>query len=369
MGKAHKESKAPDDIPLRYNHLQKVLNQTPAIICAISSNGLLEHISGSVQELLGYQPSEMTYQNYEKFIHPDDVVDTVENLLMVMEGNAIRDYRNRCLQANGDPVYLRWACRWDSEEELIYCVGVDETNFQKALQEKQQAQDEFVARQREKEEEVRKSLEEKEILLSEIHHRVKNNLAVISGMLQLEAFDERDEKVKAKLMEFVTRIHSIANVHEYLYKASSFSQLNFAESLQSLVEKVVETVQGDMKVCSEFILDPVQLNVNQAMPFSMIVNEVISHILKHSFKSKEKGAIKAELWEHKGEVNLKIQDNGEGLTDNFYSDDNKPLGLQLIDQLTKQLNGSYSCEPSQGGTLFLLAFQKADCKGASNASL
>lgn len=221
---------------------------------------------------------------------------------------------------------------------------------------------------KEKEQEIKASLQEKETLLAEIHHRVKNNLAVVSGMMLLQAFDTENEALQSKLYDSVSRIKTMATVHELLYQSNSFSQLEFSETLRKLVENVSETFQTKTKVNLDISCDLVKLNINQAIPASLIVNEVITNAYKHAFKNRDSGKILFNLIEDDEKINITIKDNGVGITESAIRKNS--LGLHLIQVLNDQISGTYNYRKGKIGTIFTLSFNKMDSKkGIGNADL
>lgn len=213
-----------------------------------------------------------------------------------------------------------------------------------------------------------KSLKEKETLLAEIHHRVKNNLAIVSGMMQLQSYQNDDLELQAKLMDSVSRIQTMASIHEHLYQANSFSHINFAENLHSLINNIIVTFQSDLQLDLDFNCSPVTLNINQAVPCSLIVNEVVTNILKHAFKGRKNGSIQVKLVVDIDQLKLTIKDNGVGLPKDFSPDSESSLGLLLINILTEQLGGESNYSSSDEGTSFQLIFEvKPDITGAASA--
>lgn len=212
---------------------------------------------------------------------------------------------------------------------------------------------------------IRNSLKEKETLLSEIHHRVKNNLAVISSMLQLQSFQEDNKELTDKLTDSIMRIKSIANIHEQLYESKSFSNMEFGDNLKKLIGTIIQTIQTRTKLQLQYNLDSITLNVQQAVPCSLIVNEVMTNILKHAYPDSKTGMVKIHLAEINGNIKLWITDDGVGLPENFNPKELSSLGIQLIQTLTQQLEGSYRYRSSieNVGTEFHLQFEKTEPKG------
>lgn len=206
--------------------------------------------------------------------------------------------------------------------------------------------------------ELEESLEEKETLLSEIHHRVKNNLAVISGMLQIQSFNEPDVEIQQKLLNSTLRVKSMANIHEQLYQSKSFSKMKFDQGLKKLVETILDTMNHSKEIDLNYDLDPVQLTINQAVPCSLIVNEVITNCLKHGFPERESGMIDIDLQKKGSQIVMAISDDGVGISEADFKKDNESIGIELIQTLAKQINGTYTYKPREDkkGTVFTIRF-------------
>jgi PAS domain S-box-containing protein len=246
---------------------------------------------------------------------------------------------------------------WESDEISFAGAVTDQIAQLLAHQEKKK-----------RDQKIRESLKEKETLLSEVHHRVKNNLAVVSGMMQLQAFEETDEELRNKLFDSVARIQTMASIHELLYKSSSFSNLRLDENIQKLISNITDTFQSAENIDIAYQMDTVKLNVNQAIPCSLIINEVVTNALKHAFENT--GTIRIELSEEQNQINLSIADNGKGLPYDYKQLIHKgSLGFKLIDTLSKQLEATYQFISDTGGTEFSLSFERAEVKGSGNAHL
>jgi PAS domain S-box-containing protein len=216
------------------------------------------------------------------------------------------------------------------------------------------------------EQELLESLKEKETLLAEIHHRVKNNLAIVSSLMQLQALSTDNADLRTKLFESVLRIKSMANIHEQLYKSHSFSKLQLSKNIRELIDTIVETMAPEKDIQLEFDLDSTEININQGVPTSLIVNEVLTNIVKHAFNGREKGHISISLVENDHQICLQIEDDGIGLPENFGEMKKVSLGLELIDVLTQQIEGENEFVTQQGTTTFRLQFEKKELKGAGS---
>lgn len=212
--------------------------------------------------------------------------------------------------------------------------------------------------------------EDRTALLSEIHHRVKNNMAVVSSLIQMQAMVEQDEGVQGKLLVNVARISSMATVHEYLYRSDSFSRLNFADNIKKVVSGTLSSFSSSNRVDTSFECEVVELNINQSIPCSLIVNEVVVYLLKYGFVGPHKGVFNLKLWTEDDEtIRLDIEHSGSSIRKQVESENNPEAGFHLIDVLSKQLHANYSYHDKSAPFTFSLTFAKSDRKGVGNSSL
>ncbi|MCH8495866.1 MAG: PAS domain S-box protein [Balneolales bacterium] len=213
-----------------------------------------------------------------------------------------------------------------------------------------------ISEQKKYETQLTESLKEKDILLSEIHHRVKNNLAVVSGMMQLQAFEEQNELVQLKLNDSILRIHTMATIHEILYQSGSFSKLRFSDVAEQLVNKISSVMGDDRRVNVTINKTPIQLNISQAIPSSLILNEVLTNAYKHAFGDRCEGNIHFQISEENNVIYFKVEDDGVGIASK--EENTKSLGLHIVEILTHQLNGEQKMYDTGNGTAFELTFTK-----------
>jgi len=230
-----------------------------------------------------------------------------------------------------------------------------------------------ITEEKEKEQKLIENLEEKEILLAEIHHRVKNNLAVISGMLELQAFSSTNSKEVEELAKSVNRIKSIAIIHEQLYKAGNFAAISIDESIISQINSLVKMydpkIEGELKL--SFDLEKVSLNVNQAIPFGLLINELVTNTLKYAFKGVPNPELRISLNKVNQDVEFSILDNGVGFNVDKFKNAKDSLGHSLIEAFVAQLEGNLDIQSSsEKGTHITITFNPSSKKGASaNISL
>jgi two-component sensor histidine kinase/ABC-type amino acid transport substrate-binding protein len=211
---------------------------------------------------------------------------------------------------------------------------------------------------------LKSSLDEKEILLSEIHHRVKNNLAITSSLLQLEMMQIEKIEVIEILSNSLMRIKSIALVHENLYETYDFKRIPFHTYLEDLITRISENFENGKEIQVEKDLQEVFLNINLAIPAALLVNELVSNAFKYAFKSRKKGTIKVSLSNREQDIVLIVEDNGIGLPDFVNLEDKSSVSFLLMNTLAKQLNAWYDIQ-TKPGTKFKFIFENADRKGSA----
>jgi len=213
-------------------------------------------------------------------------------------------------------------------------------------------------------------LKEKNVLLAEVHHRVKNNLAVISGILQLEELKCDREDTREKLFKNYMRVQSMGMIHEELYQHKDFVNLSFDQFLLKLTKLWQEdekTTSKNISISTE--LHALSLNLNQAVPCALIVNELISNSVEFGFEGRDQGNIHIELKTEGSDVSLMVKDDGVGLPDNFDLSSSPNFGTTLVYSYSEQLNSDIEMK-SDGGAMFRLTFQKNDkMKGSSGNDL
>ncbi|MEH1943963.1 MAG: PAS domain S-box protein [Nostoc sp.] len=220
----------------------------------------------------------------------------------------------------------------------------------------EQAQTELIQRQK-AQVKLKNALAEKEVLLKEVHHRVKNNLQIVSGLLQLQSQTLKDPEVIRVLRESQNRIESISLIHKNLYISANIGQIDVADYIQNLAASLLISYQiFPGKIALETDIDSVSLDIDQAIACGLVINELISNALKHAFPNQQAGKISIALRNIGNSIEMTIRDNGVGLPDNFDWRNTNSLGLSLVyDLVTEQLEGDITLERDRG-TVFKIQF-------------
>lgn len=216
---------------------------------------------------------------------------------------------------------------------------------------------------------IKASLQEKEVLLKEIHHRVKNNFQVVSSLLNLQSEYIQDKQDREIFKASQNRIESMALIHEKLYQSKNLAQIEFAEYIQELVDSLLSSYEGNLNtIALKINIDKVCLGIDAAIPCGLIINELVLNSFKHAFPAGKSGEIRIDFQvENENKYTLTISDNGIGFPPDLDFRNTESLGLQLVNALTNQLGGTIELNGSVGAE-FKLTFEERNNKPYSNPS-
>ena len=211
---------------------------------------------------------------------------------------------------------------------------------------------------------LRKTLAEKEVLISEMHHRVKNNMAIVSGLIQMQALESSDKKVNRVLYDSVRRIQSIAMIHEELYHHQDLQNIRFDRHIMRMVDYISRDFE-EVNVNVHFDLDEIEINVNQAVPCALLVNEAVTNVYRHAFNVGESGEMHVGFTHSDGKVRIQIKDNGKGFSEKTLTSEKPSFGVQLLQITTEQLHGTLKIENKNGTSIFVEFDMDSRTKGSS----
>jgi PAS domain S-box-containing protein len=216
-----------------------------------------------------------------------------------------------------------------------------------------------ITKLRQAEEEIRKSLEEKEILIKEIHHRVKNNMMVVSSLLKLQSANVRDEKYKEMFNDSIGRIQSMSFIHEKLYRSENLARVDFSAYLKDMVKSMFASYElSPSRVTLNMEIEDVSIGIDNAIPLGLIVNELISNSMKHAFPDNREGEVRVTLsTDNTNHITLTISDDGKGIPEGLNFTNSESLGLNLVNALTRQIQGKIELN-RETGTEFRITFRR-----------
>ncbi len=338
------------DIRSSEKKYRELIEGSNSIIIRLKPDGTIIYINDYALTYFGYNKNELLNKKLQDTILPgitengDNQSWIIKNIFDDNEHYWINENEN--IKRNGERVWFLWSNKLITNEETneveLLAIGQDITIRKKA------------------EKELSTSLSEKSILLSEIHHRVKNNLQIITSLINLQLADISNEMVQETLESLQSRIQSMALVHEMLYSTESFSEIDFYDYLYQIVTTISAThnrTTNPIKVSVEG--DNLHLDIERSTTCGLIVNELIINAFKHAFNNQEQTDCKININIEKkksGKIILKVEDNGIGIFSTNESNDKSGMGTLLINALTDQLNGKMEIKENNG-TSFILTFQ------------
>jgi two-component sensor histidine kinase len=196
---------------------------------------------------------------------------------------------------------------------------------------------------------IARELQEKEVLFREIHHRVKNNLQVVQSLLKMQVRALPAGEARAAIEATILRVRSMATVHERLYQMPNLADLPLAEFLRDIFNGVIAAYSlHSGRIKFHLNAEEIRLNLETAVPFGLLANELLSNSLKHGFPDGKKGTISVSAHREGGAVRVVIQDNGIGLPENFDAASGNSMGLNLAQSLARQLGGSLQFTSTRG---------------------
>ena len=319
-------------------------------VALFTPDGRIIQINKRFCDIIGYRESEILENTLQKITHPDDLKEDIrmrERLL----NREIPNYHleKRYIKKDKSTVWVKKTVSLVSETSISpnYFIAVVED-----ITENKRAHIQ-----------IEKDLHEKEVLLQEVHHRVKNNLQVISSLLNLQSDHINNKEALATLKESQNRVRAMALVHEKLYQSHDFSHLDFSIYVGNLINSLFhsyhiekDTVHLNMK------LESFSLPVDRAVPCGLIINELVSNALKYAFPpnfQNERDINVSLQKDNHGQIQLDVEDTGIGFPENFNYREADSLGLHLVVLLVeKQLEGTITLKPGKG-THFHILFQES----------
>lgn len=316
----------------------------PDSIITTDLGGKIVYASGHAVQMYGFENSnDLLGKSIFDLIVPESREKAKKDLEITLKENILRNLEYILIRNNGDQFIGEWniAVIKDAEENpLAFMTTARDITHHKSVESQMKA-----------------SLQEKNVLLKEIHHRVKNNLQIISSLLHLQSRYIQDESAYEVFKESQNRVKSMAIIHERLYQSGNFAEIDMSEYIKNLSN----SIYGSYRVNADDITmninaDNIFLDINKAIPCGLMVNEMITNAIKHAFPEGSTGEISVDFLKENEEYILIVQDNGVGLPKDLNLKKTETLGMQLINSLTYQLEGNLEIT-SRNGTKLKITFK------------
>lgn len=338
---------AEDELKSSEERLKILFDYAPDSLFLLDLKGYLVDCNRAVKEILGYRREELIGKNFSEV---DNILPLKEipKLAAKMAKIALGHYPLK-------PIELDFT-RKDNEkitmELTAYLVNISGKRLLFAI-----GRD--ITERKQMEDQIKKSLEEKEMLLREIHHRVKNNLMIISSLLNLQSRYIKDKEALGIFKESQSRARSMAIIHERLYQSTDLKRIDFGDYIQTLAMEIFRSYRGDTGIKLNMDVESLELDINTLVPLGLIVNELVSNCMKYAFGEGEKGEINIGFCKLDGEYELRVFDTGVGFPEDMDFRKTKTLGLQLVNNLVRQIDGTIELDRSHG-TGFTIKFKEIE---------
>ena len=326
----HERVIALENLRLANTRLRSLIDASPIAIYSINTDGIVQDFwNPAAERMIGYSKEEVQgrFLPHVRKEHMEEFHGLIKKTTELGQLTAMTTRKDRL--NNEIIIEITGGCIYDEKGDVseILVTVIDVTEIEKN-------------RTR-----LRQSLAEKETLLQEIHHRVKNNLAIVVSLLQLQVFRSTSEEERYRLTEAQNRVLSISMVHELLYQSDHFNKVNlntYYEKLISTIKSNMET--GDTKVVHKLTIDLDSLNINQAVPLGLLVNELVTNSLKYAFQQPSKdNRISLTITSDDDIIKVVYEDNGSGF-DRDSKSYTSGLGMKIIDSLLAQLQAEYTLD-------------------------
>ena len=345
-----------------------IVNHSPAVawLWKAEPGCPVKYVSDNIGSF-GYTPDEFTGGRiaYASFIFRDDLPRiSAEVERYTQEGRSEFSQEYRIVTKSGD---VRWVYDWtwvqrEEDGTVTHYQGItlDITDRKLAEEWLKKFSEELEAKVAERTEALNKSLHEKEILLKEIHHRVKNNLQIVASLLNLQSRQITDPATLAMIRESQNRIKAMALVHERLYRSediSSIDLLDYVRFMGTNLFNFYDVTPATVRLTVD--ISDIRVDINRAIPLGLIINEILSNSLKYAFPSGRKGTIAVTVKKDDSTIRIIVQDDGAGIPESLDWKKTESLGLRLVNSLTEQLQGTIELDRT-AGTKFTIVVQEKE---------
>ncbi len=340
----NESKKAENDIIRAKEEWENTFDAVPDLIAILDTNFRVVRANKAMADRLNVTPEETVGLTCYEVVHGLDVPPSYCPYRKLLEDGKEHTAEVHEDRIGGDFI-VSVSPLHDKDGKLIGVVHV--------------ARD--ITQRKKTENEIKKSLDEKEVLLREIHHRVKNNLQIIASLLHLQEVSEDEKEIVDVLRESEGRVKSMAMVHEKLYQSPNLTDINFKQYIEKLIYDILYTYKIPTRtIKTNMIIEDINLNIDTAIPLGLIVNELVTNSVKHAFPQSE-GTITIKLKPLHEQIELTIADNGIGLPKDFDLEKTETLGLKIVNSLVNQIDGKIKLDMTDG-TEFKINFKELKYK-------
>lgn len=336
------------ELESRKNFEESLVETAQAIVLVLDKEGRIVRFNPYLEEISGFRLSEVQGKDWcRSFLPERDQSKMRELFRQAVKGVAMRGVVNAIVTQDGRERTIQWYDKTLKDERGettgVLAVGHD------------------VTEQARIEEELRSTIEDKEILLKEIHHRVKNNMQIVSSLLRIQRSylgETGNSMVLDAFRETEQRINSMALVHDRLYRSRDVARIDLSTYIEQLANELIQTFRMESSaIALKTNIEAVRISITQAIPCGLILNELVSNAIKYAFPEGSEGWIEVAFHRVADRAyELSVRDNGVGLPQGFRLESATTMGMVIVDSLVRQLGGTLSIS-NQNGAAFSIRFQ------------
>ncbi|MGA9118482.1 MAG: PAS domain S-box protein, partial [Bacteroidota bacterium] len=327
--------KAEEAIRASEERFRSFIELAPLAVFVVNREGVYIDMNPEAGKMLGYDQSELLGKRVGDVSAGEDRPSVLSSFTKLLAVGRVED-EYRMVRKDGEKIWVSIvAVPLDKNRILAYCRDVTPRRFA--------------------EEKLKASLREKEVLLKEVHHRVKNNLQVVSSLISLQAEELKDAEARAALRESRQRVRSMALIHESLYRSENLASIRFKEYIDTVVKELRRSYDK-AGVSISVDVEPILLEIGSAVPCGLIINEILTNALKHAFPGGRQGSVFLRMRRSgASRIELVVEDNGVGFPEGIDYRKVTSMGMTLVMSLAQQLDADIRME-NTGGTKYTVEF-------------
>ncbi len=315
--------------------LRSYIDNSPDGVFVVNEEGQYLEVNPAASKITGYSEAELLTMSIPDLLPPESLEEDMQNFQTLKEtGHSSNEFQ--FLHKNSEKRW--WSVDGVKLSETRYLGFVKDITNRKVAEEK-----------------INNLLKEKELLLKEVHHRIKNNMNTIKGLLTLQISAEENKSTVASLQDAESRVQSMIMLYDKLFCSENYRELSIKSYLQTMADEIINNFPNRGKVKLEINIEDFILNVKVLAPLGIIINELLTNIMKHAFIDMDNGIITVSVTLKDTLATLVMHDNGKGLPENRTMDESSGFGLSLVNMLVEQIGGSIVVERGEG-TKFILTF-------------
>jgi PAS domain S-box-containing protein len=338
--------RAEKDVQNALSYTRSVIEANPDLMVVLDRNGTLLDVNAAAESLTGIPREQLIGTPYSGYLVDDGTLYSAFSTLLET-GRLENVIQIRRTDGHVTPLSVNATMigKKDAPDVRIIVSAHD------------------ITRQKKDGEVIRASLDEKVILLREVHHRVKNNLQIIISLVNLQMRQTDDPEVKQIMSETQNRVRAMSLVHEKLYRSESLSRIDFADYTRYLATQLFSFYGSDTRrVRLDFVMGKIMVDINTAVPLGLLMNEIVSNALKHAFPNGREGTISISGSDENNLITLVVRDDGIGIPADFDWKNTTSLGMRLVTSLIDQVDGTVTLDRSRG-TAFTITIKREPASG------